>query len=75
MSSRRKWRGFLKIGILKKENILGWESPTFIQPKNNGTLRFLSNARKLNQIFLRKPFIIQKIQDMLINIEGFMNTS
>ena len=52
-----------------------WGSPTFIQPKNNGMVIFLSNFRKLNQIIRIKPFLIPKIQDMLINLEGFTYAS
>ena len=52
-----------------------WGAPTFIQPKNNRTVRFLSDFRKLNQIIRIKPFPIPKIQDMLLNIEGFVYTS
>ena len=48
-----------------------WGAPTVIQPKNNGTVRFLSNFRKLNQIIHRKPFTIPKIQDMLLNLDIF----
>ena len=39
-----------KIGELKNRS--EWLSPTFIQPKNNGTVIFLSDFRKLNQRIL-----------------------
>ena len=47
----------------------------FIQPKNNGAVRLLSNFRKLNQRIRRKKIPVPKIQDMLINLEGFMYMS
>ena len=52
-----------------------WGAPTFIQPKKNGTVQFLSDFRKLNQRIRRKPFPIPKIQDMLLRLEGFTHAS
>ena len=45
--------------------------PSFIIPKKNMTVRFLSDFRKLNMLLKRKPFPIPKIQDMLQKLEGF----
>ena len=59
----------------KKVNFSEWRAPTFIQPKKNRTVIFLSDFRKLNHIFRRKPFPIPKIQDMLLNLEGFTYAS
>ena len=36
---------------------------------------FLSNFKKLNQRTRLKPFQIPKIQDMILNLEGFMLAS
>ena len=60
-----------KLGVLKKVNDSEWGAPTFIQPKKNGTVRVLSDFRELNKNIKRKPFPIPKIQDMLLNLEGF----
>jgi hypothetical protein len=38
-----------KIGVLRKINQSEWGSPTFIIPKKDGTVRFLSKIRKLNK--------------------------
>ena len=64
-----------KLGVLKKVNRSEWAAPTFIQPKKNGTVRFLSDFRKLNQRIKRKPFPLPKIQDMLLRLEGFTHAS
>ena len=37
-----------KIGVLKKCSDSLWASPTFIIPKKQGTMRFVSDFRKLN---------------------------
>jgi len=60
-----------KIGVLRKVNDSKWGAPTFIQPKKNKTVRFLSDFRELNKLIKRKPFPIPKIQDMLQKLEGF----
>ena len=47
----------------------------FIQPKNNGKIRFLSNFKKINQRICRKPFSIPKIKGMILDLEGFTYAS
>ena len=60
-----------KIGVLKKVNRSQWAAPTFIIPKKDGTVRFISDFRELNKRIRRKPYPIPHIQDMLLNLEGF----
>ena len=60
-----------EIGVLRKINDSEWGAPTFIQPKKNGTIRFLSDFRELNKRIKRKPYPLPKIQDLLLNLEGF----
>ena len=50
----------IKIGVLKKINNSQWAAPTFIIPKINVTLRFISDFRELNKIIKIKPFPIPK---------------
>ena len=45
--------------------------PTFIIPKKDGSIRFISDFRKLNKRIKRKPYPIPKIQDLLLKLEGF----
>ena len=61
----------VKIGVLKRINNSEWAAPTFIIPKKNGTVRFISDFRELNKRIRRKPFPIPKIQDLLLKLEGF----
>ena len=61
----------IKIGVLKRINQSEWAAPTFIIPKKNGTVRFISDFRELNKRIKRKPFPIPKIQDLLLKLEGF----
>ena len=50
----------IKIGVLKNINYSQRKAPTFIVPKNNGTVRFISDFRELNIRIKRKPFPIPK---------------
>jgi hypothetical protein len=60
-----------KIGVLKRVNRSEWAAPTFIIPKKDGTVRFISDFRELNKRIKRKPYPIPNIQEMLMNLEGF----
>ena len=61
----------VKEGVLRKVNHSEWGAPTFIIPKKDGTVRFISDFRELNKRIKRKPYPIPKIQDMLLKLEGF----
>ena len=54
----------IKIGVLMKICNSQWVAPTFIKPKKNGTVRFISDFRDRNKRINRKPFPIPKIQDL-----------
>jgi Reverse transcriptase (RNA-dependent DNA polymerase) len=61
----------VELGVLKKVNRSEWAAPTFIIPKKDGTVRFISDFRELNKRIKRKPYPIPHIQDMLLKLEGF----
>ena len=50
---------------------LEWAAPTFIVPKKEGTIRFITDFRQLNRALKRKPFPIPNIQDILQKLGGF----
>ena len=68
---KKEVKRLVKIGVLKCINNSEWAAPTFIIPKKNGTVRFISDFRELNKRIKRKPFPIPKIQDLLLKLEGF----
>jgi len=68
---KAKVERLVKIGVLKKVNRSEWVAPTFVIPKKDGSVRFISDFRELNKRKLRKPHPIPSIQDMLLNLEGF----
>ena len=60
-----------KDGILKIVNRAEWEEPTFIIPKRDNTIKFILDFRELTQHIQGKPYLIPKIQDLLLKLEGF----
>ena len=60
-----------EIRVLRRINDSEWGAPTFCQPKKNSTIRILTDLRELNKLIRRKPFPIPKVQEMLLNLEGF----
>ena len=57
--------------VIKKINRSQWGSPTFLIPKKDSTVRFISGFRELNKRILRQTYPIPKIQDLLLRLEGF----
>ena len=53
-----------------QQDLPTWAAPTFIIPKKDGTVRFISDFRELNKRIKRKPYSIPKIQDLMQKIEG-----
>jgi hypothetical protein len=45
--------------------------PTFIIPKKDGSICFISDFCELNKRIKHKPYPIPKIQDLLMKLEGF----
>ena len=60
-----------KLGVLKRVNLSRWAAPTFLIPKKDGTVRFISDFRELNKRIKRRPYPIPHIQDMFLNLEAF----
>ena len=59
------------LGVLEKQPSSEWASPTFIIPKKNNTVRFISDFREVNKRLVRKPYPIPKISTVLQEMEGF----
>ena len=60
-----------QVGVLKRVNRSKWGAPTFIIPKKDGSVRFITDFRELNKRIKRKPYPIPKIQDLMLKLEGF----
>ena len=56
---------------LNHDNDSPWASPSFIQPKKNKDIRFLTDLREINKRVIRKPFPLPRIMESLQKIEKF----
>jgi hypothetical protein len=61
----------VEAGVFRKVNRSEWVGPTFIIPKKDGSVRFISDFWELNKWIKRKPYPIPKIQDLLLKLKGF----
>ena len=60
-----------KICVLKDDTGSRWASPSFIIPKSDNSVRFLSDFRQLNKKIVRKPYPLPKILDLMQTLQGF----
>jgi hypothetical protein len=60
-----------ELGVLEWQPLSEWAAPSFIHPKKNGTVWFLTDFRELNKRLVRKPFPLPKISTVLQELEGF----
>ncbi len=67
----KKVERLVKLGVLTWQPALEWASPSFIMPKKNRTIHFLSNFWEVTKRLIRKPFPIPKICTVLQELEGF----
>ncbi len=60
-----------KLGVLERQPASEWALPSFIIPKKDKTVRFLSDFWEVNKRLVRKPFSIPKIRMVRQEIEEF----
>jgi hypothetical protein len=60
-----------QLGVLERQPASEWASPSFIIPKKDKTVCFLSDFQEVNKRLVRKPCPIPKISMVLQEIEGF----
>ena len=71
LTFKKELMRLVKIGVLERVQESEWGTPVFIIPKKEGTVRFLTDFRKVNGLIIRKPFPIPRIADTLQQLEGF----
>jgi hypothetical protein len=59
------------VGVLEKQSASEWALPSFIIPKKDETVHFLSNFWEVKKRLVRKLFLIAKLSTVLQEIEGF----
>jgi hypothetical protein len=55
----------VRIGVLAAQQESEWASPSFIIPKKDGKVRWISNLRQLNKVIRRKQYLLPIITDIL----------
>ncbi len=60
-----------KLGVLERQPASEWALPSFIIPKKDRTVRFLSSFGEVKKRLVRKPFPTPKISTVLQELEGF----
>jgi hypothetical protein len=60
-----------KLGVVERQPASEWALPSFIIPKKDKTVCFLSDFREVNRRLVRKPFPIPKISTVFQEVERF----
>jgi hypothetical protein len=61
----------VSIGVLAHQGESEWASPSFITPKKDGRVRWISDLRELNKVINQKVYPLPIITDVLHRRTGY----
>ena len=61
----------VEIGVLTLVHHIQYDTPVFIIPKKEGTVRFITEHHRINQKLVRKPYILPRIGETMQKLEVF----
>ena len=68
---RNELKRLCDIGVLTRVGSTEWAFPSFIIPKKDGRVRWISDFRRLNDLIRRKQYPLPRIQDILRKRPGY----
>ncbi len=67
---KKELNHLVKIGVLAAQQESEWALPSFIIPKKDGRVRWISNLRQLNKVIRHKQYPLPIITDILSKRSG-----
>jgi hypothetical protein len=68
---KKKLNQLVRIGVLAAQQESEWVSPSFIIPKKDGRVHWISNLRQLNKVIRCKQYPLPIITDILRKHSGY----
>ena len=68
---RNELNHLVELCVLQPQGVSEWASPSFIIPKKDGRVRWISNLRQLNKVIKRKQYPLPIINDILRKRIGY----